>query len=85
MSVCAVGGGRIASGSYDKTVRVWDAGTGKGLLTINGHGDAVRSVCAMGEDRIVSASTEILRRPLIQTGGNTTALKNPGRRSDRPG
>jgi WD40 repeat protein len=32
-------GKRIASGSDDGTVRVWDAATGKNLLTLNGHTD----------------------------------------------
>ena len=37
-------GQRIVSGSLDKTVRVWDAATGKEMLTLKGHRDGVESV-----------------------------------------
>ena len=30
-------GKRIASGSEDKTVKVWDAATGQEILTLKGH------------------------------------------------
>ena len=37
-------GKSLASGSYDNTVRVWEAATGKLLLTLEGHADGVNSV-----------------------------------------
>jgi WD40 repeat protein len=37
-------GGRLASGSGDTTVKVWDAATGACLQTLEGHGDEVTSV-----------------------------------------
>jgi Novel STAND NTPase 1/WD domain, G-beta repeat/Trypsin-like peptidase domain/TIR domain len=37
-------GKRLASASYDQTVRVWDASSGQPLLTYTGHTDAVNSV-----------------------------------------
>ena len=30
-------GQRLASGSYDKTVKIWDTATGKELFTLKGH------------------------------------------------
>jgi serine/threonine protein kinase len=40
----SVRGTRIASASYDKTVRVWDAADGTNLVTYQGHWDRVLSV-----------------------------------------
>ena len=35
----------IASGSEDRTVRLWDVETGSCKCTLSGHNDPVRSVC----------------------------------------
>ena len=52
-------GKRIASGSYDRTVRVWDARTGQEALTLKGHADPVTSVAFSADGkRIVSGSTD---------------------------
>ena len=50
-------GKRIASASYDRTLRLWDAATGECLMTLRGHDDRVRA-CAFAPDgkRIASAS-----------------------------
>src|SRR5262252_2296202 len=37
-------GKRLATGSFDHTVRLWDSNTGQELLTLKGHGDQVHSV-----------------------------------------
>jgi WD40 repeat protein len=37
-------GAHIVSGSYDKTLRVWDAQTGKELAVLKGHSSYVYSV-----------------------------------------
>lgn len=34
----------IATGSYDRTAKVWDAATGKDLATVTGHGATVEAV-----------------------------------------
>ena len=50
-------GARVLSGSYDKTVRMWDAETGACLLTLEGHGDRVSSVGFRADGaRVVSGS-----------------------------
>ena len=37
-------GKRLATGSWDTTAKVWDADTGKELLTLRGHSSHVESV-----------------------------------------
>ncbi|KAG2113401.1 WD40-repeat-containing domain protein [Suillus discolor] len=53
----------IASGSSDKTVRVWDADTGNALGTLQGHTQAVYSVAFSPDGkRIVSGSYDTTTR-----------------------
>jgi WD40 repeat protein len=52
-------GKRIVSGSFDRTVKVWDAQTGEELLTLKGHSGNVRSVSFSPDGkRIVSGSSD---------------------------
>ena len=52
-------GKKIVSGSADKTLKVWDATTGKEILTINGHEGSVKSVSYSPDGKkIVSGSAD---------------------------
>jgi len=48
-------GKTLASGSKDKTVKLWDVATGKEVVTLKGHTDPVLSV-AFGPDGKTLAS-----------------------------
>jgi WD40 repeat protein len=48
---------RLASASYDKTVKIWDASSGACLQTLKGHSDLVLSVAFSHDStRLASAS-----------------------------
>jgi WD40 repeat protein/tRNA A-37 threonylcarbamoyl transferase component Bud32 len=52
-------GKRIAMGSWDKSIKVWDAGSGKQTLTLMWHGDAVQCMAFSPDSkRIVSGSSD---------------------------
>lgn len=48
----------LASGSYDKTVRVWDIQTADLKLTLKGHDDVVESVAFSPDGTLASASAD---------------------------
>jgi WD40 repeat protein len=52
-------GTRLASSSYDQTVRVWDAAKGQEVLTLKGQTNAESSVAFSPDGRrLASASTD---------------------------
>lgn len=61
-------GRRIVSGSHDKTVRVWDAGSGMQVLLLRGHEDQVCSVSSSATGRIVSGSADETARVWNEDG-----------------
>jgi WD40 repeat protein len=69
-------GTRIVSGSFDKSVRVWDASTGAEMTRLNGHTSFVNSVAFSSDGtRIVSGSEdESVRVWDASTGAEMTRL-----------
>ena len=51
-------GRRIASASWDGTVKVWDAATGRETLTLRGHTDSFGAAFSPDGRRIASASED---------------------------
>ena len=50
-------GNKLFSGSFDKTIRVWNADTHEHLATLEGHTDAVRCLTLYG-DKLFSGSRD---------------------------
>ncbi len=46
----------LASGSQDKTIRIWDLNTFKLVKTLNGHVDTVSCLARLSHDELVSGS-----------------------------
>jgi hypothetical protein len=51
---CAPRGRRLASGSEDRTIKLWDPVAGQVHKTLTGHTRAIRSLIFLDEDRLVS-------------------------------
>ena len=49
-------GGRIASASYDQTIKVWEASTGTCQSTLSGHDGVVGSVCFSPDGKKIVSS-----------------------------
>ena len=63
-------GTRIATGSRDRTVRLWDAASGEELATLSGHGEAVTDLAFSPDDRLIASACGEQTRFL---GGTITA------------
>jgi WD40 repeat protein len=51
-------GQRVASGSNDRTVKIWDAATGACLQTLEGHSDGVSSVALSTDDQRLASGSD---------------------------
>jgi WD40 repeat protein len=51
-------GSRLASGSYDHTVRLWDPATGQCLQTLEGHSSGVRTLASSPDGSRLASGSE---------------------------
>ncbi|HSS52488.1 MAG TPA: TIR domain-containing protein [Thermoanaerobaculia bacterium] len=75
-AVAVVDGRRILSASADRTLRLWDLGTGETLRTFEGHEGGVEGVAVVDGRRAVSSSEDgTLRLWDLETGETLRSLK----------
>jgi hypothetical protein len=74
-ALCALADGRIASGSHDKTIRMWDAKTDAETARLEGHTDLVLALCALRDGRLASGAYDnTIRLWDLKTGAETARL-----------
>ena len=55
-ALCVLQDGRLASGSNDNTIRLWDLTTGGQVICLEGHLHVVRALCALPDGRLASGA-----------------------------
>ncbi|MEH2438341.1 MAG: serine/threonine protein kinase, partial [Nostoc sp.] len=60
-SICSIAfspdGKILASGSYDKTIKLWNVGTAREIYTLKGHSSYVNSVAFSPDDKILASGS----------------------------
>jgi WD40 repeat protein len=71
----------LASGSYDNTIKLWDARTGSVLQTLEGHSDWVRSVAFSHDSQMLASGSNDKTIKLwdAKTGWELQTLKGHSR------
>ncbi len=54
-------GQRLASAGHDRTVKVWDAGTGQEIRTLTGHAGGVLSVAFSPDGQRLASASQMRR------------------------
>jgi WD40 repeat protein len=75
-ALCVLPDGRLASGSYDRTIRLWDVTTGAETARLEGHSGLVSALCVLPDGRLASGSYDrTIRLWDVTTGAETARLE----------
>ena len=55
-ALCVLPAGRLASGSDDSTIRLWDVASGAETARLEGHRGTISSLCVLADGRLASGS-----------------------------
>ncbi len=68
-ALALLGDGRLASGSDDKSIKLWDVQMGQCVQTLQGHSDTVTALKLLGDGRLASGSADCrIKLWDVQTG-----------------
>ncbi len=71
------GGRRLASGSWDRTVKIWRAADGRLLRVLRGHAGSVTSLAFLPDGTLVSGGLDKVRFWDLATGAQKPLLNAP--------
>ena len=81
---CLLPDGRLASGSYDNTIRLWDVAAGAETARLEGHSRAVAALCLLADGRLASGAYEnTIRLWDVAAGAETARLEGHSARGRR--
>jgi WD40 repeat protein len=75
-ALCMLPDGRLASGSFDNTILLWDLASGAEAARLEGHSSAVLALCMLPDGRLASGSYDnTIRLWDLASGAETARLE----------